>query len=520
VSLSERRPFAVGDVNAFFGLMFDNVSTLVILATILIAAFGMPKEIVLYKMVPGSAVGVLFGDLCYTWMALRLARKGGRSDVTAMPLGLDTPSTFGLAFGVIGPTWLASQDALLTWQVAAATVVLMGLFKIAASFCGEAVRRAVPRAGLLGSIAAVALLLIAYLPVLRLFASPVVGFLSLAVVLAALIARLRLPFRLPGALAGILCGTFLYYLLGALGLLPGGGEVHLRLPEWQFALPLPTLAFLPGIPKALAFLPLALPFALATVVGGVDVTESAAAAGDDYPTRDILLVEAGATLLAGLCGGVIQSCPYIGHPAYKEMGGRAGYTLATALFIGLGGILGYLSFCIDLLPEAAVAPILIFIGIEITAQAFDATPRQHYKAIALAFLPAIACLLQIEFGILLGSLGKSAVNLSGDAAATWRATVLLGNGFIVTSLLWGGGFAALLDHQLRRASLFMVICAVAASCGIIHSPHPDGAAFFPWQVPDPIVYHVAAGYLAMALVFAALSRNGASRLLPGRPVVE
>ena len=70
---------------------FDNVSTLVILATILIAAFGMPKEIVLYKMVPGSAVGVLFGDLCYTWLALRLARRSGRSDVTAMPLGLDTP---------------------------------------------------------------------------------------------------------------------------------------------------------------------------------------------------------------------------------------------------------------------------------------------------------------------------------------------------------------------------------------------------------------------------------------------
>lgn len=520
MSRPARRLFAVGDINAFFGLMFDNVSTLVIMATILTTAFGMPKEIVLYKMVPGSAIGVLFGDLCYTWMALRLARRTGRNDVTAMPLGLDTPSTFGLAFGVIGPTWLASRDPLLTWQVAAATIVLMGLFKIALSFCGPALRRAIPRAGLLGSIAAVALLLIAYLPALKLFASPVVGFLSLAVVLAALVARMRLPLRLPGALAGILCGTLLYYLLGVFGLLPGGEAVHLRLPEWQFALPLPTLAFLAGVPKALTFLPLALPFALATVVGGVDVTESAAAAGDDYSPRDILLVEGFSTLLAGLCGGVIQSCPYIGHPAYKEMGGRAGYTFATALFIGLGGILGYLSFCIDLLPEAAVAPILIFIGIEITAQAFDVTPRHHYKAIALAFLPAIACLLQIEFGMLLASLGKSAADLSGDAGATWQATVLLGNGFIVTSLLWGGGFAALLDHQLRRAALFMAICAGVTCCGIMHSPHPDGAAFFPWQVPDPIVYHVAAGYLTMALVFAALSRRGVSGLLPGRPVVE
>lgn len=499
------RLFVPGDINAFFGLVFDNMSSLVIMATILTTAFGMPAEIVLGKMVPGSAVGVLFGDLCYTWMARRLALRSGRDDVTAMPLGLDTPSTFGLTFGVLGPTWLASHDALLTWQVGMATLVLMGLFKIAVSFCGPTVRRLIPRAGLLGSIAAVALLLIAYLPTLRLFASPVVGFLSLAVVLAALLARIRLPGRIPGAFAGILCGTILYYLLAASGLLPHGIAPQLQLPEWRFALPLPTFAFIGGLERGIAFLPLALPFALATVIGGVDVTESAAAAGDDYNTRDILLVEGCATLLAGLCGGVIQSTPYIGHPAYKEMGGRSGYTLLTALFIGCGAIFGYLSFVIALLPEAAVAPILLFIGVEITAQAFEMTPTRHYRAIALAFLPAIACLVQIEFGLLLGSLGKGVADLSGDALATWRATNLLGNGFIVTSLLWGGGFAALLDHRLRRSAVFMLICAAATSCGVIHSPAANGAAFWPGQSPDSITNHLATAYMVMALLFYALS---------------
>jgi len=73
------------------------------------------------------------------------------------------------------------------------------------------------------------------------------------------------------------------------------------------------------------YLPLALPFAILTVIGGINVTESARIAGDDYRTRDILLTEAIATLIAGVCGGVSQSTPYIGHPAYKAMGGRAGY---------------------------------------------------------------------------------------------------------------------------------------------------------------------------------------------------
>jgi AGZA family xanthine/uracil permease-like MFS transporter len=302
-----------------------------------------------------------------------------------------------------------------------------------------------------------------------------------------------------------------------LDLLPGGVHLVFHPPDLRFNLPFPTLEFFPGLSRAIGFLPLAIPFALATVVGGVDVTESAAAAGDQYDTREILLVEGTATLLAGLCGGVIQSCPYIGHPAYKEMGGRAGYTLATALFIGLGGMLGYLSFFVDLLPDAAVAPILIFIGIEIMAQCFEETPRRHYRAVALAFLPVIAYLVQIEFGLLLGNLGKKASDLSGDMAGAYRATLLLGNGFIITSLLWGGAFASLLDHHLVRSAIFLLICGGATLCGIIHSPLPTGALFPPWRPADPISIDLAAGYAVMALVCVMLHRFGTH---DGRPQYE
>ncbi|GFO57481.1 hypothetical protein GMSM_44880 [Geomonas sp. Red276] len=470
--------FAVGDINAFFGLMLDNVTNLVIVAAILTGAFKFPQELVLSRMLPGSAMGVLVGDLLYSFMAWRLARKSGRTDVTAMPLGLDTPSTFGMTFGVIGPCYLATRDPHLTWQVGMATIILMGIFKIAVSFCGPAIRRAIPRAGLLGSIAAVALLLIAYLPFLKLFASPVVGFLSLGIVFISLLARFRLPLRLPGALAGILCGTVAYYVLGSIGLLPDGLHPALTPPSLALHLPLPSLEFLPGLGRALGYLPLAIPFALATVVGGVDVTESAAVAGDDYNTRDILLVEGFATLLAGMCGGVIQSCPYIGHPAYKEMGGRSGYTIATGLFI----------------------------GIEITSQAFEATAKEHYRALAISFIPVIACLVSIEFGQLLAGVGKSAADLTGDLKATVTATTILGNGFIVTSLLWGAAFAYVLDHRPAKASVFLVICALFTLFGIMHSPLPSGALFSPLAPPSDIVWHLAAGYAAMAATFLVLHK--------------
>ncbi len=112
--------------------MFDNMANMVILAGILIGAFHFPKELVLYRMVPGTAMGVLIGDLIYAWMAGRLARRTGRDDVTAMPLGLNAPSVFGMSFAVIGPSFLATHDAMLAWEIGMAVTVLVGVFKIGA----------------------------------------------------------------------------------------------------------------------------------------------------------------------------------------------------------------------------------------------------------------------------------------------------------------------------------------------------------------------------------------------------
>src|SRR5437588_11384278 len=90
-----------GDVNAFFGLMLDNVAVMVLLVGAISAPTAredrFTSHFVLTRMIPGTALGVLLGDLVYTGMAFRLARRTGQTDVTAMPLGLDTPSPFGVA---------------------------------------------------------------------------------------------------------------------------------------------------------------------------------------------------------------------------------------------------------------------------------------------------------------------------------------------------------------------------------------------------------------------------------------
>ena len=184
------------------------------------------------------------------------------------------------------------------------------------------------------------------------------------------------------------------------------------------------------------------------MVGGIDNTESARAAGDAYRTRDILLTEALATVVAGTCGGVVQNTPYIGHPAYKAMGARAGYTLATGLVIGAGAAIGVVSLLVSLLPEAAVAPILIFIGLEITAQAFVASPPRHAPAVAFSFIPAVAALVLIQInGLLPAARARAPADLTGDGQATYATLLVVGNGFVLTALAWGSALVAIIDRR-------------------------------------------------------------------------
>ncbi len=103
---------AKGDVNAFFGLMLDNLTNLVILSGLLIGVFNFPTDIVFFKMIPGTAIGILCGNIMYTYIAYRLMKKTGRNDITAMPLGVDTVSLFGLMHSPH-----ANGELFLPWNV-------------------------------------------------------------------------------------------------------------------------------------------------------------------------------------------------------------------------------------------------------------------------------------------------------------------------------------------------------------------------------------------------------------------
>ena len=488
-----------GDFSAFLGLSFDNIAQLIVFSTLLIHVFGYPADIVLGRMLPGTAAGVLVGDLIYTWLAVRLARREGRDDVTAMPLGIDTVSLFGLVFGALGPVYVQTGDAMLSWQVGMALMIFMGVFKIAITWPAARMRHLIPQAAMLGTIGAIGVCLIAFMPILEIYENPLVGIVALFLLLMVLLRAIALPGNLPPVLVVVAIGTAWFYGARSLGWVPGGATIADPV-GFGVTWPLPTLGFLEGVSLAIDYLPLALPLAFATIIGGIDNTESAAAAGDAYDTREILLTEGVSTLVAGLVGGVIQTTPYIGHPAYKRMGGRVAYTLATALFVGLGGVFGYLSWLVHALPEVVVVPILVFIGLEIGAQSFLAVPRRHGVAVAACFLPVIANMVLILVNQVLGGAGVGADALSGEALARYHALEVLSAGFVVSAMLFGSVVVFLVDGRFRAAAGVFLLSALFSLFGVIHSPLPGAPTFLPWNVAEKTPYFLAGGYLAAALL--------------------
>ena len=518
-----------GDVNAFFGLMLDNIAGLILMVGLLIQ-FDFPTDFAVSRMIPGTALGVMLGDFAFFVLAFHLAKKTGRTDVTAMPLGLDTPSTFGITLFILGPSYLQGLElglsevdaASRTWGIGIWCIILSGILKLVLAPFSNWVRRNIPRAGLLGSLAAIALVIISFLPLTEILGHPLPGLLALVIVLTSLVGHLPLPKKTPGTLGALLISGLVYYLLC---FVPNAGYHLPNFPESIRWFPMQWMeawqgGWLNHLDDSLSYLPIAFPFAIGTIVGGIDCTESAAAAGDSYDTRTVVGIEAVATLAAGLSGGVIQTTPYIGHPAYKAMGGRAAYTLATAVLVGSAGLVGYFEWLNSLIPPPVVYPILVFIGLEITSQSFLATPRKHYPAVAFACLPALAFLAMNIPGRVLNDPALQAVpfsELSLQLQADLKTLGMLSSGFILTSLLWAWALAMIIDRSLVKASLVFIVAAALTSFGLIHSPLPGSQIFLPfgpqrwsnlileseyqWQVMEFVL-----AYLACAVTLFAWSK--------------
>ena len=325
---------------------------------------------------------------------------------------------------------------------------------------------------------------------------------ALGLIFTALMSKMQLPGRLPGVLVAVLLGTGIHFALGFGGYLP---EFIAPTLAMNFSLPVFSIEFLKTLPHSIQYLSIAIPFGILTIIGGINNTESARLAGDDYCTRDILLTEAFSSLIAAFFGGVAQTTPYIGHPAYKKMGATLWYTLLTGILIGVCSVVGLLSLFVSLIPRAVIAPIFIFIGFEIMRQAYNDSPPKHSPAVSLSILPVIASLVLIILCQFMGAMGATPDKLPVRLQTMHQTLTMLSNGFIITGLLWGSMLAFLIDHKAKLAALCTAVCAVLTLFGIIHSLMPTGELYLPWQITTHAHYMTATAYFVLSGILLLLT---------------
>jgi adenine/guanine/hypoxanthine permease len=464
--------FVAGDIDGFFGLFIDNLLQLMLIAVLCKTVCGLPSEMVTHRILPGAALSILVGNLFYSWQALKLARATGRSDVTALPYGINTPSLVAYIFLIMGPLYQETKNPTLVWQAGLFACLMSGLLETIGSFLGDWMRRHTPRAALLASLAGVAITFIAMGFIFQIFASPMIAILPLMLILASYAGRIRLPLGLPGGFVAVLIGVALAWGLKLAGLPsfhpstePYFFAVHFPKPYPRDALEL----FLS--PQGWNYMAVIFPMALFNLIGSLQNLESAEAAGDRYSTRPSLLANGLCSIAAAFLGSPFPTTIYIGHPAWKAMGARMGYSVMNGTIISLLCLFGGITLVLRVVPLEATLGILLWIGIVITSQAFQQVPKNHALAVATGLIPSLAswALLLVETALRKAgtTLFEAAPRFGGDLFV--YGMIALSQGFLLSSMLLASILVFLIEREFLKAGIWALAAGALSCVGLIHA---------------------------------------------------
>jgi len=195
------------------------------------------------------------------------------------------------------------------------------------------------------------------------------------------------------------------------------------------------------------------------------------------------------------------------------MGARIGYSWLNGLVMALGCLFGLFGVVGQLVPIEAGMAIVLYIGVVITAQSFQATPERHAPAVVLGLMPGLAgwgaTLLKAGLRTAGAGAGGSEQNFgpwilsSLEQSDIWAAGLFaLEQGQIISAMLLAAMLVFVIERQFLRAALLAAIAAGAAWLGLIHAwqfTASDTVLQLGWGVGAPW----AMGYGVMALVFSS-----------------
>jgi AGZA family xanthine/uracil permease-like MFS transporter len=504
-----------GDWNAFFGFGTNILVNLLTLTALLRFVLKMPDDLIFGKILPATGLMLCLSTMYYAWLAYQLAKKTGRTDVCALPSGISVPHMFVVTFVIMLPITLKTGDPIKGWEAGLTWVFIQSFVLMAGGFVGGWIRKITPRAALLGTLAGVSITFISMKPALEMVMTPVIGLTCFAIILLSWFGGVKYK-GIPAGLVAIGVGTAIAWLSTAMGLNFGGltpkGLVD-SVTNFGFNVPLPVFGHVfSGFEFLGILLVTAIPFGIYDLVEAIDNVESAEVAGDAYPTTRVLTADGVVSLIGCMMGNPFINAVYIGHPGWKAMGGRIGYSAMTGVLVILLCWFGIISVMLALIPTVAILPILLYIGMLIGSQAFQETPKAHAPAIILGLTPHMAAWALVAINGSLAAAGTIMPALTPEKKEALMAAMrnegvlyhgleVLGGGSILSGLILASVAVFIIDRMLYKAAAFAAVGSVMTFFGFMHGER-IGVAQSPMMAAS---YLVMAGVLFGCAKFATVT---------------
>lgn len=479
-----------GDIDATVAQLGFNFAQMLI-PVFLLLPVGISMSFGMANLVPGYALGFLVGSLGLTWLAVDLARKGRRTDVTAHVYGNNVPAIIAYTLTIMLPVYLQTHEATQAWAVGAGAVIVTGLIKIAASPFAAAIERFVPVPALMTVFGAAMYSYLALVLLQRIFDQPLVGIVALMIVASTELARLPITrWRIPPILV-----AWLVPLAIAIGI----GYVH---PVWQgFSITLPFVpswAPLGGVVKSLDYLSVIVPISIYLVLQDIAAVEGGKSAGDNYHAGKVLAADGVGTLVCGLAGCVVTPVIYALHPPYKADGARIGFAFWTGIIFFLVVVSGLTASITQLFPWPILSAMIAFVAIGVGMATLRRVDAKYYSAVLLGFVLPTGAIVSSAVSSALPALHLSAADPAVQAALNktiyWSSLQGLGNGFLFLVLVVSAVIVEMIDRRFGRATIWCLIAAAFSWIGLLHS------AVINWGGQ----WMYAVGWLAVAvIVFSA-----------------
>ncbi|MGL4737964.1 MAG: uracil permease [Cellulosilyticaceae bacterium] len=460
-----------GDLDASFGLFFDGFSKIFTATGIMILVFGMPVALVLGKILPAIGLITFLGNLWYFHEARVLAYKEKRSNVTAQPFGIGGPVTLSWIFLIMGPVYWETGDAMLAFRVGLAAGFIGGLIEILGAFMGRWLLKVVPSSALLGNLASGAFVWLGLAGMFIVFDKPAIAVVPLFIILMDYITKSdRRLHKIPAGIVAIVVGTILGWATGYMNLetLTGAfGDIGLYTPSFFL------VEVLEGLKDVGPYLPIIIPLQIANFLTTLQGVESAKQAGDCYPERQSMLMDGLFTVVGALLGNPFPTTVYYGHPSWKAIDARAGYSLLVGSVYLVVGMTGLTSVMMAIVPYEVVMVLLIFVGVSVTIDTLQRVEKRYYGVILLSMIPILAEYLKNMIESVLKAAGTTIAMIPRELFEEFSVPIggieLLGNGAFLSSLLMAAWLACIVDKQYRKGAMFALVLALSACIGLIHN---------------------------------------------------